>query len=110
GLKPLKIKGLATNSGRFCLKKRMPNYPNPNEPETPDHALQRTRPSRQRLQSNVLVCRVAELGSLYRSNPMTFSFGQSEHERIEVDVLRYERSPVGEYHDDNWLTSQVSVC
>jgi hypothetical protein len=43
-------------------------------------------------------------------NPMTFSFGPSERERIEVDVLRYERSPVGEYHDDNWLASQVSVC
>src|SRR5687767_3628634 len=41
---------------------------------------------------------------------MTFSFGQSQHERIEVDVLRYERSPVGEYHDDNWLTAQMRVC
>jgi hypothetical protein len=40
---------------------------------------------------------------------MTFSFGQSQHERIEVEVLRYERSPVGEYHDDNWLTVQVRV-
>jgi hypothetical protein len=41
---------------------------------------------------------------------MTFSFGQSHHERIEVEVLRYERQPVGEYHDDNWLTVQVRVC
>ena len=40
---------------------------------------------------------------------MTFSFGQSKHERIEVEVLRYERAPVGEYHDDNWLTVQVRV-
>lgn len=40
---------------------------------------------------------------------MTFSFGQPKHERIEVEVLRYERSPVGEYHDDNWLTVQVRV-
>ncbi|MGI8603294.1 MAG: WapI family immunity protein [Verrucomicrobiales bacterium] len=40
---------------------------------------------------------------------MTFSFGQSKHERIEIDVLRYERAPVGEYHDDNWLTVQVRV-
>jgi hypothetical protein len=24
--------------------------------------------------------------------------------------LRYERSPVGEFHDDNWLTVQVRVC
>ncbi len=40
---------------------------------------------------------------------MTFSFGQSQHERIEVEVMRYERPPVGEYHDDNWLTVQVRV-
>jgi hypothetical protein len=40
---------------------------------------------------------------------MTFSFGQSERERIEVDVLRYERSPTGDYHDDNWLTVKIEV-
>jgi len=40
---------------------------------------------------------------------MTFSFGQSQHERIEVDVLRYERTAVGEYYDDNWLTTQIRV-
>jgi hypothetical protein len=40
---------------------------------------------------------------------MTFSFGQTEYERLEVDVLRYERDPVGEYFDDNWLTTQISV-
>jgi len=40
---------------------------------------------------------------------MIFSIGQSEHERIEVDVLGYERAPVGEYHDDNWLTVQIRV-
>lgn len=40
---------------------------------------------------------------------MTLSFGQSKHERIEVEVLRYARQPVGEYHDDNWLTVQVRV-
>lgn len=38
---------------------------------------------------------------------MIFSFGQSEYERIEVDVLCYERAPV---RDDNWLTSQIRVC
>ena len=38
-----------------------------------------------------------------------FSFGHSEHERIEVDVLRYERAPVGEYHDDNWLSVEIRV-
>ena len=41
---------------------------------------------------------------------MTFSFGQSQHERIDLDVLRYEREPVGEYHDDNWLTVKIQVC
>ena len=40
---------------------------------------------------------------------MVFSFGHSERERIEVDVLRYERAPVGEYHDDNWLTVEIRV-
>jgi hypothetical protein len=40
---------------------------------------------------------------------MTFSFGQSEHERIEIEVLRYERAPVGEYYDDNWLRAQIRV-
>ncbi len=40
---------------------------------------------------------------------MILSFGQSEHERIEIEVLRYARAPVGEYYDDNWLTSQIRV-
>src|SRR5436189_6366276 len=40
---------------------------------------------------------------------MKFSLGQSEHERIELEVLRYERAAVGEYYDDNWLTSQIGV-
>ena len=40
---------------------------------------------------------------------MTFSFGESENEHIEVDVLGYERAPVGEYWDDNWLTSQIRI-
>jgi hypothetical protein len=39
---------------------------------------------------------------------MIFSFGHSERERIEVDVLGYERAPVGEYYDDNWLW--VDIC
>lgn len=40
---------------------------------------------------------------------MTFSFGKSQHERIEIDAMRYERQPVGDHHDDNWLTVQVRV-
>jgi hypothetical protein len=38
---------------------------------------------------------------------MIFAFGQSQHDRIEIDVLRYERAPIGEYYDDNWLTVQI---
>jgi hypothetical protein len=40
---------------------------------------------------------------------MKFSFGQSQHDCVEIDVLGYERSPVGDYHDDNWLTVKASV-
>jgi len=32
---------------------------------------------------------------------MIFSFGQPQHERIEIDDLHYEREPVGEHFDDN---------
>jgi hypothetical protein len=38
-----------------------------------------------------------------------FSFGQSEQERIEVDVHGYERAPTGDYWDDNWLTVEILV-
>lgn len=41
---------------------------------------------------------------------MIFAFGQSQHDRVEIDVLRYERAPVGDYHDDNWLTVQILVA
>jgi hypothetical protein len=44
------------------------------------------------------------------SHAMIFSFGQRQEERVEVDVLRYERAPVGEHYDDNWLTCQIRVC
>jgi hypothetical protein len=40
---------------------------------------------------------------------MIFSFGQSEYERIEVDVRGYECAPVGEYYDDNWLMAQIRI-
>jgi len=46
---------------------------------------------------------------IYQHQTMIFSFGQIEQERIEVDVLGYERSPVGEYSDDNWLNAVISV-
>jgi hypothetical protein len=41
---------------------------------------------------------------------MTFSFGQSEQERVEVDVHGYERPASGEYWDDNWLRVEIRVC
>ena len=40
---------------------------------------------------------------------MTFAFGQSEHERVSVDVLSYERPVTGEHYDDNWLVVAISV-
>lgn len=40
---------------------------------------------------------------------MVVSFGQMDRERIEIDVLGYERAPVGEFYDDNWLTVTVKV-
>ncbi|SPP63836.1 WapI family immunity protein [Nitrospira lenta] len=40
---------------------------------------------------------------------MKFSFGHSEQERIEVEVYGYERAPVGEYFDDNWLGIEIRV-
>jgi len=40
---------------------------------------------------------------------MNFAFGQSEHERIDVDVRSYERPVSGEYYDDNWLVVSITV-
>jgi len=39
----------------------------------------------------------------------TFFFGGEEQERVEVTVHGYERAPVGEYYDDNWLSVEVEV-
>jgi hypothetical protein len=41
---------------------------------------------------------------------MKFSFGRSKLERIEVEVLGYERATVGEYWDDNWLRVEIQVA
>ena len=40
---------------------------------------------------------------------MIFSFGQSEHERIAIDVVSYERPTSGDYDDDNWVVTQIEV-
>lgn len=39
----------------------------------------------------------------------SFAFGGEEAERIEVRIHGYERAPVGDYHDDNWLRVSVRV-
>lgn len=39
----------------------------------------------------------------------SFSLGSAKHNRVEVNVLGYERTPVGEYFDDNWLRVRVEL-
>jgi hypothetical protein len=39
----------------------------------------------------------------------SIAFGGEEHERLEINVLGYERAASGDYHDDNWLSVEVSV-
>ncbi len=43
---------------------------------------------------------------------MIFAFGphSKENEGVEIDVLRYEREPVGDPHDDNWLTVKIEIA
>ena len=38
-----------------------------------------------------------------------FALGGNSRNRIEVEVLGYERAPVGDHHDDNWLRVQITV-
>lgn len=37
------------------------------------------------------------------------TIGSTEQESITITVFGYERSPVGEFYDDNWLRCEVSV-
>lgn len=39
----------------------------------------------------------------------SFAFGGEEKERVEVQVHGYERAPVGEIYDDNWVRGSVHV-
>ena len=39
----------------------------------------------------------------------SFVIGGEERERVVVQVHRYERAPVGEYFDDNWVRAEVFV-
>jgi hypothetical protein len=40
---------------------------------------------------------------------MIFSFGETERERIEIDVRDFERAPAGDCFDDNWLRVDIHV-
>ena len=41
---------------------------------------------------------------------MKFAFGGAKFERIEIEVLVYERDNfVGEYYDDNWVTGNATL-
>lgn len=40
----------------------------------------------------------------------SFAFGGGEHQRVEVQVHGYERAPVGEHYDDNWVRVSVLVA
>ena len=39
----------------------------------------------------------------------SFAIGTNKRETVAVTVLSYERPPVGEFYDDNWLLCEVSV-
>ena len=40
---------------------------------------------------------------------LSVAFGGEERERVEVQVHGYERAPVGESYDDNWVNVSVSI-
>ncbi len=39
----------------------------------------------------------------------TLSIGSQEHDRLSIVVLDYERAPLGEVFDDNWLVARVEL-
>jgi hypothetical protein len=39
----------------------------------------------------------------------SFAIGTNKRETVALTVLNYERPPVGEFYDDNWLLCEVSV-
>lgn len=41
--------------------------------------------------------------------PLIVSFGGTDRERLQIEVLNYERRLTGAYHDDNWVTVSVSI-
>ena len=40
---------------------------------------------------------------------MKLSLGGNEFDKVEITVHGYEREPVGEYYDDNWLRCAVDL-
>ena len=51
----------------------------------------------------------ARLNSGVRRVMKSFAIGTSKTETVALTVLSYERPPVGEFYDDNWLLCEVSV-
>jgi hypothetical protein len=41
---------------------------------------------------------------------MDFSIGQSEHENVVMNGMAYERAPVGELYDDNFVRTHICVA
>ncbi|MEL7939056.1 WapI family immunity protein [Pseudomonas delhiensis] len=39
----------------------------------------------------------------------SFTIGINDNEQLTLTVLDYERSPVGDFFDDNWLICEVSI-
>jgi hypothetical protein len=41
---------------------------------------------------------------------VAFSIGGSEHNKVTVEVINYERPASGDYHDDNWVNVGVYIA
>ncbi|WP_243295296.1 WapI family immunity protein [Geothrix mesophila] len=39
----------------------------------------------------------------------TLTIGSQEHDRLSIVVLDYERAPIGEAFDDNWLVARIEI-
>lgn len=44
-----------------------------------------------------------------QSEMLSVAFGGEERERVEIQVHGYERTPVGESYDDNWVNVSVLI-
>lgn len=41
---------------------------------------------------------------------VAFSIGGSEHNKVTVEVINYERAASSDYHDDNWVNVGIYVA